>query len=302
MKKVKKICNRYVEKIFFKYYCNKLLVGERKTSVTDNEKYPVVCYMASRHEHFFKGFRQNEVYNQVLEHVTQSQGQEYLDVISKYDQVKFTDVEWDSFCDNDLYGNPKIYPYKINGRNLMVSPTTLRYAKVLQDIVSLYDVRNIQSVAEIGIGYAGQCRLLTSYLPGIENYFLFDLPEVLGLAQKYLGKFGESVIGRAKFVDGTKIDIERDYDLVISNYAFSELIRDVQDIYLEKVILKAKAGYITWNTLSCDRLDGYSLEELLKIIPGSSIIKEEPLTKANNCIIVWGNSSGINHGNGDIHG
>lgn len=288
MRKMKNSCVRYVDRLLFKYYCKQLSNG-RKTSLSDNDAYPVICYMASKHEHFFRGFRQNDVYNQILEHLSQPQGQEYLDVINKNGRVKFTDDEWNSFCGNDLYGNPKRYPYKINGRDLMVSPTTLRYVKVLQDIMTLFDIGRIKSVAEIGIGYAGQCRLLASYLDSIENYFLFDLPEVLGLAEKYLGKFGKDVTEKAKFVDGTNIDIEKTYDLVISNYAFSELVRDVQDIYLDKVILKAKAGYITWNTLSCDKLDGYRLEELLKIIPGSLTIAEEPSTKANNCIIIWGN-------------
>lgn len=288
MKKIKDSCVRYADRILFKYYCNRLLSHGRKTSLSDNEAYPVICYMASRHEHFFKDFRRNVIYNQILEHVSQLQGQEYLNVINKNGDVKFSDAEWDIFCENDLYGNPQMYTYKINERDLVLSPTTLRYVKVLQDIISLYDVNKIQSVAEIGIGYAGECRLLTSYLNRIENYFLFDLPEVLGLAQKYLGKFEGDVVGKTQFVDGTKINIERNYDLVISNYAFSELIREVQDIYLEKVILKAKAGYITWNTLSCDELDGYTLDELLKRIPGSTRIEEEPSTKANNCIIVWG--------------
>lgn len=289
IKKIKNRCVRYADRILFKYYCNKLLSHGRKTSMSDNDAYPVICYMASRHEHIFKNFRQNDVYNQILEHVSQIQGQDYLDVINKNMQVKFTDDEWDNFCDNDLYGNPKMYSYKINERNIILSPTTIRYAKVLQDIVTLFDVGKIKSIAEIGIGYAGQCRLLISRLNSLERYSLFDLPEVLELAKKYLGKFGKDTADKVKFVDGTHIDVEESYDFVISNYAFSELVRSVQDIYLNKVILRSKAGYMTWNTLSCDELDGYCLEELLEKIPGSSTIAEEPSTKTNNCIIIWGN-------------
>lgn len=289
IKKIKNGCVRYADRILFKYYCNKLLSHGRKTSMSDNDAYPVICYMASRHEHIFKNFRQNDVYNQILEHVSQTQGQDYLDVINKNMQVKFTDDEWDNFCDNDLYGSPKMYSYKINERNIILSPTTIRYAKVLQDIVTLFDVGKIKSIAEIGIGYAGQCRLLTSYINSLDNYSLFDLPEVLELAKKYLGKFGKDTADKVKFVDGTHIDAEENYDFVISNYAFSELVRSVQDIYLNKVILRSKAGYMTWNTLSCDELDGYRLEELLEKIPGSSTIAEEPSTKTGNCIIIWGN-------------
>lgn len=262
---------------------------ERKTSISDDHSYPVVCYMAANSEHFFKKFRRDPIYNDVLEHVSQKQGQEYLDVINKNNKLTFTDTDWNNFFKNDLYGNPVTFSYEISGQAKEVSPTTLRYVKVLQDIVTLFDTAQFKSIAEIGVGYAGECRLLTSYLSKVKTYSLFDLPEVLLLAEKYLGKFGKATIDKILLVDGTQINTEGNYDFVISNYAFSELVRDVQDIYLEKVILKSSAGYITWNTLSYDVLGGYSLDELLEKIPDSSKIAEEPLTKENNCIIIWGN-------------
>lgn len=290
-RKIKHLCIHYIDRILYKYYYKKLMSQGRKTSISDNHSYPVVCYMASKSEHFFKKFRRNPTYNDVLEHVSRQQGQEYLDIINGNGRLPFTDADWDNFSRNDLYGSPVTYPYRIGSRTVEISPTTLRYAKVLQDLAVLFDARQFRSIAEIGIGYAGECRLLTSYFDNIEVYSLFDLPEVLALAKKYLGKFGKTVTDKICFVDGTQINVEKSYDLVISNYAFSELVRDVQKLYLEKVILKSRAGYMTWNTLSQDVLDGYSLEELLAKIPGSSTIPEEPLTKENNCIIIWGNRS-----------
>lgn len=290
LRKVKDLYIRYSDKAAYKINYNRLnkyMVSKgRKTSMSDDNAYPALCHAASEDEKFFRDFRRNFIYNRVLEHVPQYQGQEYLDVIKRNDKLKFTDADWDNFRKNDLYGNPRVYSYEINNRTMALSPTTLRYAKVLQDIVTLFDTDKLKKIAEIGIGYAGQCRVLTSYFT-VDSYTLFDLPEVLGLAKKYLGKFGST--DKICFVDGTNIDVDDEYDFVISNYAFSELIRDVQDIYLEKVILKSKAGYMTWNSLSCDVLDGYTLDELLKKIPGSSVIKEEPLTATNNCIIIWGN-------------
>jgi hypothetical protein len=70
------------------------------------------------------------------------------------------------------------------------------------------------------------------------------------------------------------------------------LTREVQDIYLEKVILNAEAGYITWNSGSYNSFGGYSLNEIINKIPGSSVIKEKPLTASDNCIIIWGNKKG----------
>lgn len=286
--KAKKKIIHHVDKMLFKYYYKKLISERRSTSLSDDCHYPVVCYMAAKSGHFFKKFRRDPVYNNVLEHVSQKQGQDYLNVISQNDRLAFTDIDWENFLRNDLYGNPVTYSYEIGRKSVEISPTTLRYAKVLQDIAVLFDVRHFKSIAEIGIGYAGECRMLISYFNNIKTYALFDLPEVLALAERYLGMFGKDMINKVRFVDGTQIDHEGDYDFVISNYAFSELIRDVQDLYLEKVILRSKAGYMTWNTLSHDVLDGYSLEALLEKIPGAFTIPEEPLTKEGNCIILWG--------------
>lgn len=289
--RIRELCVRYVDRALFKYYRGRLASKGRGTSMSDDNSYPAVCYMASRNEYAFRKFRRNSTYNDILEHVSRQQGQEYLDVILRNGRIKFADGEWEDFRKNDLYGSPVVYPYEINGHTMDFSPTTLRYAKVLQDIAELFDAERIRSVAEIGIGYAGQCRMLTGFFQGIETYSLFDLPEVLGLAQRYLGKFGKGTASGIRFIDGTRMDEVRtdgSYDLVISNYAFSELIRSIQDGYLNKVILKSRAGYITWNSLSCDMLDGYGLEELLEKIPGSEVMAEEPLTKEKNCIIVWG--------------
>lgn len=284
---------RYTDKIINRYQYRRLnnymISKGRRTSMSDDDAYPALCYAASKDNLFFRNFRRNDIYNRVLEHVSQDQGQEYLGVIGRNKKLEFTDADWSEFRQNDRYGKPRVFPYEINGHTMVISPTTLRYAKVLQDIVTLFETEKISSVAEIGIGYGGECRLITSYLAGIRKYFLFDIPEALGLARKYLDKFESKA--DIRFVNGTDIDVDEscEYDLAISNYAFSELNREVQDMYLEKVISKSRAGYVTWNSLSYEVMDGYSVDELLEKIPGSSVIAEEPLTAANNCIIIWGN-------------
>ena len=88
------------------------------------------------------------------------------------------------------------------------------------------------------------------------------------------------------------------FDLVISNYAFSELPRNLQEIYMNKVILNSRCGYLTMNTglvkksekitSSENKLRRYTSDELVKIIHGARLIREVPLTPPNNYIIVWG--------------
>jgi hypothetical protein len=80
------------------------------------------------------------------------------------------------------------------------------------------------------------------------------------------------------------------YDLVISNYAFTELRREIQEVYLNKIILSSAAGYITYNDINPTDFRSFSRDELLIKIPGSRVIEELPLTHPKNCIIVWGDA------------
>lgn len=258
----------------------------KQTSISDDKKYPQFCYLASWNDEAFENFKREPVYRDILEHVTPEQGAEYLRIISANQNLKLNPETWNKILINDRVGNPFVINYKFENGSLTCSPTTLRYLKVASDIFELFDVSRIRSVAEIGIGYAGQCRILTNLLP-IQQYTLVDLPEVLLLAEKFLERT-DSLDDRIRFVDGKHYYLTDEFDFCTSNYAFSELIRAVQDSYLEKIILKSRAGYITWNPLSYQNLDGYSLEELLEIIPNSKTIDEQPLTYPGNRIIIWG--------------
>ena len=76
------------------------------------------------------------------------------------------------------------------------------------------------------------------------------------------------------------------YDLVISNYAFSELTRNVQDIYTDKIIKNSSHGYITYNNFA--RFDSYKLDEYkVKFSKDIKIYEEEPNTNPLNKIISW---------------
>lgn len=262
------------------------LSSRNASSVSDKMLYPEFCFAASQDEKIFENFRRNPVYTPVLEHLSEKQGKKYLRVIMGNKNQKISEAEWEYIQKNDMFGNPHIYEYTINGNVKRLSPTTLRYVKVLLDIKDLFDFDKIKQIVEIGVGYGGQCRILCR---GGRYITLVDLPEVLELVKKYLNGFQDKDDKHVSYIDGTGEFEEFSSDLVISNYAFSELIRNVQDMYLEKIIKKSKRGYITWNSLSYKQMGGYSVKELLKKLPeGAKVIKEKPLTARGNCIIVWG--------------
>jgi len=140
---------------------------------------------------------------------------------------------------------------------------------------------------EVGVGFGGQSVLLNR-LGGVQAFHLFDLPPVLDLTRKFTSLAGTS--GDFQFHDGTNITFGPQSDIFLSNYAFSELTRALQEKYLDLVIARSERGYITWNPLSPD---GFCPRELVDLIPGSKILPEQPMTHPDNCIIVWGSEEKI---------
>ncbi len=263
------IIKAFIKKIFLK--------KKEPSSLSDNEVYPSFCLKASKDKAVFANFRRNEIYNQILEHVSEQEGAEYINEI-KRQSIRLKDLNL--FKDNDLYGNPIKKNYPETGE---ISPTTLRYIKVLTDLeLAVGDLSNLR-IVEIGVGYGGQCRIINSvYTPGI--YTLIDLSPALELAKTYLKNF--NLKSKLDFKTMEELEI-RDYDLIISNYAFSELPKNIQDVYLEKVILKSKRGYITYNEINPPHFNSYNSGKLIQLIPNSKISKEVPLTHEKNCIITW---------------
>jgi putative sugar O-methyltransferase len=188
----------------------------------------------------------------------------------------------EEFKKNDAIGNPVIFPYEQIGE---ISPTTLRYMKIVSDIEREFGTLDNLSICEIGVGYGGLCRIIDSYFKSVRSYCLVDLEPVLRIAQKYLHHFKINTSILYKTADD--LETHETYDLVISNYAFTELRRDVQDIYLNKVILNSKRGYITYNDINPRDFNSYSIDELMAIIPNMRVLKEIELTDTRDRMLVW---------------
>ena len=267
-------------------------IGIRGTSASDDGYYPTLCKLAAEDDEYFEKFRRNKVYNKILEHVSYENGLEYLNEINR-SGISIEEAQWEDFITNDRWGTPIKFKYEINGIKHSISPTTLRYIKVFTDIVRLFGKNNIQKVAEIGVGYGGQCRILTSGIKEVTEYTLCDLPEVLKLSSKYLSKFDN--VPKINLFNGTFSDDmngkdskeEYPIDLLISNYAFTELSREIQEMYMEEIVKKSRCGYITWTSLSERDYKGLSKEEFISIIPNARVIEEKPLTSLDGCIVIW---------------
>lgn len=247
------------------------------TSISDYTLYSDFCELASQDNRVFSKFRSCIEYKEILEHVTRSLGNSYLNEIRNYgaDNYKIRELA------SDDIGKPFKFNYHGVGR---LSPTQLRYYKVLFDLEKHFGRLAGYKVVEVGIGYGGQSSQICME-HDVSSYTLIDLPSVLKLAKKYLD------IRTPKSPINYGNDSHRfvhDFDLFISNYAFSELRRDIQNEYLDKFVFKSRRGYVTYNHITPKTWGSYSAVEFAKKIEGSEIIAEEPNSADGNVIVLWG--------------
>lgn len=212
-------------------------MSNNRTKGWDGEekiKYLDFCEKAVTDENLFNTFKQNPNYTSILEHVHSTLAYAYYALLEE----EYKNLIPLAAKLNDVTGTPSL----ISTPQGSISGTTLRYLKVLQDLDKLDSLNG--AVVEIGAGYGGQARIilgLSKNKKKITNYITVDLLGPSLLQAKY-----NSDIKKFKSVDFDVLTTLNP-DFVISNYAFSELPKVTQQVYLEKIILNATNGYITYN-------------------------------------------------------
>ena len=254
---------------------------ESKSSISDTNQYREICLRAAKTKEAFLNFKQNIHYKEILEHTNLETGFKYLKKIKSnseiYRVIKNFSVN-DKFGQPDLHSFPEIGPF---------SPSTLRYVKVLTDLVERFDSLSGLKIVEIGGGYGGQSLIIHKYARP-SSYQILDLPEVLLLTEKYLNCHGIKSVKLHTLDEylNHRRDFDRDPDLLISNYAFSEISAEIQEIYLRDIILKSKRGYMTMNSISAgcgvSSIPQKDIQKLLQAKGPIHIENEDPLTFPGN--------------------
>lgn len=138
-----------------------------------------------------------------------------------------------------------------------------QYITVMNRIVELFGSLDKFRICEIGGGYGGQAKvILDNYNPAC--YHMIDLPEPLALQQRYLNGYPVELFSEPT---GQK------YDLVISNYAISEIPDN--KLYIDEVLRKSLHGYITCNT------------DLVKLDWSHQKLPDIPGERKTNYVLVW---------------
>jgi putative sugar O-methyltransferase len=261
-------------------------LSSKLTNVSDSQNTP---YEESLHaivksERLFGKFRRIKSYKFIVETVTYDQGKQYKKRIEELASLNSEVIE--AAKENDKIGSPWTFKYPHFGR---ISPTTLRYLSVASEIQELFPHLDRPAIAEIGVGYGGQASILYDSL-AFKKYSMFDLPDALKLSYKFLDKLNKSKNIELDNLDSTRT---KKWDLVLSNYAFSELPRSLQMAYIEKVLSVSECGYLIMNSgreNHAGRNEGkMTLEDLVRLIPEIEILPEIPNTGQDNYLIYWKN-------------
>ena len=260
------------------------LNSEETTSITDNIfAYKHTCVKAYKDDKFFEIFRSYPAYSDCVELTSNNLGKD----LAKYiiDNYLFLYPKISAFQKNDKYGSPILHPYPYFG---WISPTTLRYIAIAGDIITMFTLPNESSIIEIGGGFGGQCFTL-SQVVNFNSYSIIDLPEVIPLIGKNLSLQG---VKNSQLYSSGDIPTDKKYDLLISNYSFSECNREMQLEYFEKVIKHCKRGYIIFNQITeYFDVNSLTLGEFTSLLLENNIeptiSSEKVPTHPNNVLITW---------------
>lgn len=213
------------------------------TSISDTAEYRDACKAAATHMEAFEHFRRDQTLNKIWEHVTEVEGQRYLDLLTDRASIllqKARDEQWDK-----RLGNPHVYDY---GKWGVWSPTTLRYLFVLSDVYAKFPwLGPCPRILEIGGGYGGLAIMFKKFMPKC-GYTIIDLAETCELQKKYahMNATPFACFDYTIYLS-QRIWYDQPFDLVISNYAFSECTRPIQEIYRTRVFPRCTHGYFTCN-------------------------------------------------------
>jgi len=149
----------------------------------------------------------------------------------------------DKILECDSFGNPPLhtFPNKILTIKCSdsISPPLYDLTKLTENFGSLPS--NL-SIIEIGCGFGIETKIFHD-LVGYKSYTHVDLPDMLMLQSVYLSHFS---VPNVKYINANEDikSVESEYDLFLSNFAFTEISSDVQKLYFDNVIKKCRMGIV----------------------------------------------------------
>jgi len=212
----------------------------RAGSVSGTMAWPEACAALAGRKRTSRRFRRERAVRDVVETLGPSDG--------RYHAARIRHIAPDLLDDPrvraaDAWGDPVRWPGFLLGTPATFSPTTLRY---LSHALWLRDEGLVEpggTIVEIGVGFGGLAAM-NAIVSGART-LLVDLDPVTAAA-----RFQMQETGLAAFAVAAGDEELPGRYCVVSNYAFSELNRELQDHYLGRYLRGSTHGMIVSNA-SC---------------------------------------------------
>ena len=231
--------------------------GTDGSSISSSLPWPVAAEALASGARTSAGFRRLKAVCDVVETVGPVDGRFYAGRIRSWDEAVLDDPKIAAI---DSWGTPIRWPGPLLGLPRAFSPTTLRYLATALWLKREGYVKPGGTVIEVGVGFGGLAAM-NAVVSGASTRMV-DLPQVEAAARRMMEECG---LGRFCLADDAGID-SGDCCLV-SNYAFTELTREIQDGYLEKHLKGAGRGVIVSNAgVFAATIGGRSDQELLSML------------------------------------
>jgi hypothetical protein len=236
----------------------------------------------------FNNFKTNKQYNGILEHVSFEQGNEYISLIQKTISEDFSEITFENINEylllNDKYGSPLQKKFMYNEKQILCSPTSLRYVLHALLILKYLKYTSLTKIVEVGCGYGGLFLAINHFSKildiKIENYYFVDLPEITKLIAKYLSMHTENIFINYYIHSAYDYgkDIKDENLFFISNYCFTEIDPEHRLKYIDNLFPKIKNGFIIWQTIFNVKIQNVNIigKEVTKIV------EEYPQTAPND--------------------
>ncbi len=254
-----------------------------RKSVSDNVTYPNFCLNASKDEKIFSTFRQDKTYQHILEHLDINIAKIYFELI-KEDHGLTEEEIYNYVKELNTVGSPELEI--ISNSIPPLSTTGLRYLYTALEIKKFTNSidHSVKNIIELGCGYGGQSILLNNFF-NIESYTYVDLTEVNKLIEKFTSHFN---IHFSKNFLTLNDKFQKNYDLLISNYSFSELPGRLQKKAIKKIFNHSKLGYLIINSENfTDNYNFLKRNEYKDLFKNYEIYDEKPQTSSQEVNFVY---------------
>jgi hypothetical protein len=256
-------------------------------SISGTMDWPRACAALASGALTSKNFRRIHAVRQVVETLGPVDGRHFARWIRDSAPGYLTDKRVAAI---DAWGDPIRWPAACLGTPRAFSPTTLRFLAHALWLKKEGFVKEGGTVVEIGVGFGGLAAM--NAIVSNATTIMIDLPPVAVAAMLQMRELGLGNFASNDQSKATAGDV-----CFISNYAFTELSREMQDVYADKFIRYADRGVILSNAaVFADHMrsrDNNQIIELLtahginaKLESSSTVLCQSDI-RFGNALVLW---------------